>query len=114
MRLPRMTTRRWMVVVAVIGLLVGGGVRLKRRRDYFLSLARSHAQKMPSSTAEGKALRSRFGSTSRMSGEEILLLSRDFDRLRNRADHHAALRRKYERAARYPWMSVEPDPPEPE
>jgi hypothetical protein len=114
MRLPRMTTRRWMVAVAVIGLLVGGGVRLKRRRDYFLSLARSHAQKMPSSTAEGKALRSRFGSTSGMGGEETVLLSRDFDRMMNRADHHSALRRKYEHAARYPWLPVEPEPPEPE
>ena len=31
-----------------------------------------------------------------------------------RAAHHAALRSKYERAARYPWLPVEPDPPEPE
>jgi hypothetical protein len=113
MRLPRMTTRRWMVVVAVVGLLISGWVRLKQRRDCFLSMARSHERKMPSSTAEGKALRSRFGSTSGMSGEEILLLRRDFDRMMDRADHHAALVRKYHRAARYPWLSVEPDPPEP-
>ena len=32
----------------------------------------------------------------------------------DRADHHASLARKYERAARYPWLPVEPDPPEPE
>jgi hypothetical protein len=31
-----------------------------------------------------------------------------------RATYHAALRRKYERAARYPWLPVEPDPPEPQ
>ena len=31
-----------------------------------------------------------------------------------RADYHGAMRRKYERAARYPGLSpVEPDPPEP-
>ena len=30
-----------------------------------------------------------------------------------RADYHGAMRRKYERAARYPWLPVEPDPPEP-
>jgi hypothetical protein len=37
MRLPRirMTTRRWIVAVAAIGLMIGGGVRLKQRRDYF-------------------------------------------------------------------------------
>lgn len=31
-----------------------------------------------------------------------------------KADYHACLREKYERAARYPWLPVEPDPPEPE
>jgi len=28
--------------------------------------------------------------------------------------YYQSLRRKYERAARYPWLPVEPDPPEPE
>jgi hypothetical protein len=28
-------------------------------------------------------------------------------------DHFSALRRKYERAARYPWLPVSPDPPDP-
>jgi hypothetical protein len=31
-----------------------------------------------------------------------------------RADYHTAMRRKYERAAMYPWLAVESDPPEPE
>ena len=44
MRIPRMTTWRWMVAVAVvIGPMIGGGVLLVRqRRDYFLTLAQSH------------------------------------------------------------------------
>jgi hypothetical protein len=42
MRLPRMTTRRWMVAVAVVGLLMGG-YRLKQRHDDFLSRAQYHA-----------------------------------------------------------------------
>jgi hypothetical protein len=29
----------------------------------------------------------------------------------NNADHHAAMKRKYERAARYPWLTVDGDPP---
>jgi hypothetical protein len=29
------------------------------------------------------------------------------------ADEYSAVARKYERAARYPWLPVEPDPPEP-
>jgi hypothetical protein len=28
--------------------------------------------------------------------------------------YYGELRRKYERAASYPWLSIEPDPPEPE
>jgi hypothetical protein len=42
MRLSRMTTRRWMIAVAVVGLLLGvvvGGRRLKQRRDYCLQQA---------------------------------------------------------------------------
>jgi hypothetical protein len=30
------------------------------------------------------------------------------------ATYHRALKAKYERAVRYPWLPVEPDPPEPE
>jgi hypothetical protein len=30
------------------------------------------------------------------------------------ANHFAGLKAKYERAARYPWLPVEPDPPPPE
>jgi hypothetical protein len=32
----------------------------------------------------------------------------------DRAEHHASLARKYEYAARYPWLPVEADPPEPD
>jgi hypothetical protein len=115
MRLPRMTTRRWMVAVAVavIGLTIGGGVLLKQRRDYFLSLAQSHQKELASSTARGKALKSRIGSASGMTIEELMHLDRDYHRMTDRADHHASLVRKYEHAARYPWLPVEPDPPEP-
>jgi hypothetical protein len=35
-------------------------------------------------------------------------------RSRRRADYYATLVAKYRRAARYPWLAVTPDPPEPE
>jgi hypothetical protein len=113
MQLPRMTTRRWMVAVAVIGLMIGGGVLLKQRRDYFLSLAQSHQKEAASSTLRGAAYKWRLGGTSGMTVEEIMRLHRVYDRMMDRADHHASLARKYERAARYPWLPVESDPPEP-
>src|SRR5271155_4487472 len=47
MRRSRMTTRRWMVAVAVVGLLLGvvvEGRRLKQRRDYYLQQANDVAR----------------------------------------------------------------------
>lgn len=41
-------------------------------------------------------------------------LQRDYDRMMDRAEHHELLARKYEQAARHPWLPVEPDPPEPD
>ena len=97
----RMTTRRWMIAVAVIGLMIGlmigGGVWLKQRRDYFLSLVQSHQKEVASSTARGKALKSRLGRALEMTSEEIMGLQRDYDLMIDRADHHASLARKYER-----------------
>jgi hypothetical protein len=43
MRLPRMTTRHWMVAVAIVGLLSGGTIELVRRRQRFLRAYREHA-----------------------------------------------------------------------
>ena len=114
MQLPRMTTRRWMLAVAAIGLMIGGGILLKQRREYFVTLAQSHQKEVDSSTARRKALQSRFGDTPGMTTEEITHLHREYDRMRDRADHHASLARKYEHAALYPWLPVEPDPPEPD
>ena len=100
----------------------GGGARADDRRrcpadqtcrDYFLTLAQSHQKEAASSMARGTALKSRLGSKSEMS-TEIGQLYRDYDRMMDRADHHAAMAHKYEHAARYPWLPVEPDPPEPD
>jgi hypothetical protein len=103
-----------MIAVAAIGLIIGAGVLLKQRRDYFLALVQSHQKEVASSTARGNALKSRFGGTAGMTGEEITRLHGEFERMMDRADHHASLARKYEEAARYPWLPVEPDPPEPD
>src|SRR3954469_22669754 len=45
MRLPRMTTRRWMATIAAISVAFGGYfevVRLKRLRGQFLRISRDH------------------------------------------------------------------------
>ena len=38
---------------------------------------------------------------------------REGERLRKQSDYHAALARKYRYAASRPWITIEPDPPEP-
>jgi hypothetical protein len=43
MRLSRMTTRRWMVAVAIVGLVSGGTIELVRRRQRFLRAYREQA-----------------------------------------------------------------------
>jgi hypothetical protein len=43
MRLPRLTTRHWMVAVAIVGLVSGGTIELARRRQRFLRAYREQA-----------------------------------------------------------------------
>jgi hypothetical protein len=101
MRLPRMTTRRWMIVIAVAGVMMAGivHVRLKLRQRDFLALTTAHAQKVV-------AIADRKGDLSRQ--------QRESDRLAHSIDYHTSLVHKYEHAALHPWLPVEPDPPEPE
>jgi hypothetical protein len=89
MRLPRMTTRRWMVAIAVVavGLADVGRRRhlaLLQRAAYHEEIERLVTNTAPQVPANA-AIR----------------------------DLHARLKEKYWRAARYPWLPVRPDPPEP-
>ena len=42
MRLPRMTTRRWIVAVAVVGIVLAGVEVLRQRRAFALAMASRH------------------------------------------------------------------------
>jgi hypothetical protein len=78
-----------MLVVILAGLVMGGCVwryRMGERSNYYRGLAAVCKKKeYPYRSANSLTEAERF----------------------------AALARKYERAARYPWLPVEPDPPEP-
>jgi hypothetical protein len=92
MRLPRMTTRRWMVAVAVIA--VGCAVLaslIEMRRERFARIADRHI--------------SVFLTPAQVRDPER--------RSAERLDWHSKMADKYMRAARYPWLPVEPDPPNP-
>jgi hypothetical protein len=87
MKRPRFTVRRLMVAVAVAGLLIAGWIEGERRRVRFLAIADDHS----------------WGADS-----AIGVISRE------KMAWHETMEGKYERAARYPWLPVPPDPPEPE
>jgi hypothetical protein len=89
MRLPRMTTRRWMVVVAIFGLAIGLSRWLWLRSVAFRRLADLHNSQAMGGIP-GKA--------------------KDFPKQL----FHRKMGEKYSRAVRYPWLPVEPDPTEPE
>jgi hypothetical protein len=95
------------IMVAVLSLSLGSAV-LWRRREHYLRLADAHALtemvlRVDSSMARGNAMGG--------PGARLLDLSDSIKASQKQADYHGRLRRKYERAARYPWLPVAPDPP---
>ena len=127
MRLPRMTTRRWMVAVAVVGLLMGGisSYRIRRRYSEFIGRVRHHELLEAAYKEQGRHVAD-FSRSSSVIMEDLKddPGSGRLKALRNsilqnaasfsqRTEYHADMARKYRHAARYPWLPVEPDPPEP-
>ncbi len=90
MRLPRMTTRRWMVAVVV----VGGALGMFERHERFRWIAVRHRAEVPKHLPRIKPV-----------GME--------DKVWRLLEWHESMARRYERAARYPWLPVEPEPPDP-
>jgi hypothetical protein len=98
MPLPRVrfTMRRMMVAVAVVAMLLCTGMQVSRMsyRAYIYRLKFSLNRR----NADGYARQAdRYGDP----------------RSAARAVHSRILAEKYERAARYPWLPIEPDPPLP-
>ncbi len=100
LNLPRFTIRRLMVAVAVVALALGFEVT-RRRRGAFRELARINEN-------SAWVLRSELSESDEPGPHG------DLARMRRLADHCDAMRQKYARAARYPWLPVAADPPAPE
>lgn len=90
MPFPRMTTRRWMIVVAVLGVALACPRWVESRRIAFQA-CRDHYL--------GRVL-------------DVLLQPHDA-RNRRLGSYYWDLFAKYERAASRPWLPVPPDPPPP-
>ena len=125
MRRPRLTIRAMMVVVALVALLIAGGmwgVKMRRRSADYRRAAALQCARLEIESL--KWLRSdeehaaRYAELAGLNGDDLWkeLLRVRVDRVRvdrERAPYHAEARRRYERAARYPWWGEPELPPEP-
>jgi hypothetical protein len=101
-RLPCVITRRWALAVTAVALTAGAAARLAflERRDYYRSIAAGHRVSAEYSVK---------GMTEAGAAADLANISL----YRRKAEFHRELRRKYEAAARHPWLPLSPDPPEP-
>ena len=98
---PRLTVRRLMIAVALVGLMMGGLALLYRRREFallksgqFHQQASAHSRHKYIRTGQGRAVRRSF--------------------LGPRALFYQALGARWRTAADRPWLPFEADPPTPE
>jgi hypothetical protein len=109
MRLPRMTTRRWMIATAVVAVLLGGVLRaqaLQRRTAYHAREKQSCLQRAQLAEKQYRWMQQEGGT---WCGSRILLIEikeeyEETPELWERAAYHAGLEAQYRRAARYPWL----------
>lgn len=94
---PRFTVRRMMLAVALLAVLLGADKLRQQSAQY-----RERAEECAIYETDSRG---------------VLMDEGDPDRrvfLAREAEYYSRLKAKYERAARYPWLPVKPDSPEPE
>jgi hypothetical protein len=118
MRLPRMTTRRWMIAVAVMATADWAWEISCRAYEYKLRAAAMQEREMVFRYVLGlEAGVAEFKGCDATVPQEFdpttAILPADAERLRRQFFHFRRMRQKYEAAARRPWLPIEPDPPVP-
>jgi hypothetical protein len=130
MRIPRIRfTLRWMMIAVAIAGLIIGAETLRRRGDSFRRRSAYHAAEVATSHRNAEDLRHdeevareqrtfayRVGdeTTGPMDLlDRIKQRQKDRSAMKGRIAWHESMERKYARAASRPWLSVEPDTPEP-
>lgn len=103
----RFTVRMLMVAVAVAGVICSG-IELRRRSRLYACAARKWEER----DILSQDLMHAFAHPDRPEVAEIC--RREYDANARLAEFEGKLRRKYERAARYPWLRVEAHSREPE
>jgi hypothetical protein len=92
-----MTTRWWMIAVAVVALLAGAAIELQRRRVRFHAMAAHYRAKERNPPFP-----------------YISMTYKEWEHWPRLRPYYATMRQKYEFAECFPWLPVEPDPPKPE
>jgi hypothetical protein len=110
----RKMTARWLIVVVAIVALAFPLYRMARFHQEYsqASLIHGESEKYYGLQLKNLALSEFAASVSPERRRE--LMDGWTSRARDRANYHAEMKRKYERAASRPWDPLEPDPPEPE
>jgi hypothetical protein len=137
MRLPRVQFKvRGLLAAVAIAAVVMGAERLLARRGRALGLRSQHevhargrlelAESFAATAARNESEAKRMRDAARDQSDERFIsfalacesqatVQRSEERrLRALARYHDVLRRKYEQAARHPWLQIDPDPPPPE
>jgi hypothetical protein len=100
-----------MIAVAVFAVVAGTVEGLRRRRESFRHRAEVCRRNVSAAIMDEQAYRlSRRRNRRDSPFYYDNRISVEYDRL---VEHYDALRVKYERAARRPWLPVPPDPPPP-
>lgn len=108
MRIPRMSTRRWMIATAVLAALCA----LAMRADALQRRAAFHAQEQQWLMQEANVWETEYRrlSDGRYCGDPIVIVETNallrfvVPQLLKRAAYHAELVVRYRRAALYPWI----------
>lgn len=111
MRMPRFRIRTLMIAVAVVAVILCGArlAKIEQKRKAFRTRAAIHA-------TYGRSFRDAYEKRTAVAFEfpHGPVFARTLALRLAWAEYHESLALKYEHAARYPWLPVEPDPPEPE
>lgn len=104
MRAPRFRLRTLMLAVAIVAVALAADVCYRRHAAFGLRAEQCRRGASAAYMSEQAArLRNRFDHDPRTTAAFF-----------QRAEYYEALGAKYQRAARYPWLPVAPDPPPPE
>jgi hypothetical protein len=118
-----------MVAIAIIAVISGGFIQVRKWRRLSIAYGRKASEYAVAAQFDGMdaaraeayltRIQERMASTTdpshvamlrQMEGEKI----RDSESGRRSSEYLSRLVIKYQHAARYPWLPVEPDPPRPE